>query len=233
MFSTILQLELPAEFPLVEFESFVTSVRNATSSESVARCEFNGASNLIGWRFRACVEYRLSYLASWKALGGSAGFEDIYARERDMYGMFACGLSTLESVTYACFAVASDTSVLSLPFSEKIRRNRSGPKYLAESLAGQTCGGRLHAALQTMLASDEWELWTDYRNTMSHRSNIPRILYASAGSAPPPSKIMQFSESWSHGPLDGDEVAFDSLGAWLTSTVRELLIGGEQLARAV
>lgn len=233
MFSEVLQLHLPTEFPLAEFEAFVRSARETIPSGSDARREFNGASNLIGWRFRACVEYRLAYLSSWKLTGASASFDKIYSRERDMYGMFASGVSAIESITYACYSVASDPAVLALPFGEKVRRHRSGPKHLAEALDGRSCGSRLLSALNAMLSSDEWRIWTSYRNTMTHRSNIHRIVYASVGSSPPPSKILQFAGSWSHDPLDGDESAFEALGQWLATTATELLVGGEELARAV
>jgi hypothetical protein len=229
-FSEVLQLQLPDEFPLVEFEAFVGAVRTVTDSKSEARREFGGASNLIGWRFRACVQYRELYLGSWRQRGAAVGFEELFARERDFFGMFVCGVSTIESIVYACYAVASDPNVLGLAFDERIRRSRSGPRHLKEALDGKPRAQELLGVLDVMLLSPEWRIWTSYRNTMTHRSNIHRIIYAALGSPLPPARIMQFAGSWSHDPMDGDERAFLALAEWLARTCRDLLNAGEQFA---
>ena len=229
-FSKVLQLDMPDEFPLVEFEAFVEAVRAVVKPKSVAQSEFGGASNLIGWRFRASVEYRELYLDSWRSRGANVSFEELYTRERHFFGMFVSGVSTLESIAYACFAAASHPNVLGLTFNEKIRRHGSGPKHLLTVLAGCPRGDELTRVLTSMLASDEWRIWTGYRNTMAHRSNIHRIVYASVGSALPPARIMQYAGSWSHDPLDGDEGAFVALSSWLARTCRDLLSAGRTLA---
>jgi hypothetical protein len=229
-FSEVLKLDMPDEFPLVEFEAFVNAVRTVAGPKSEARGEFGGASNLIGWRFRASVEYREMYLDSWRQHGAAVGFEELYARERNFFGMFVSGVSTIECIAYACYATASDPSVLGLPFDERIRRSRSGPRHLLHALEGKSRAAELVHALTVMLASAEWRIWTNYRNTMAHRSNIHRIIYAAVGSALPPSRIMQFAGNWSHDPMDGDEAAFLALAAWLARTCQDLLKSGQQLA---
>ena len=61
-FSEVLQLFMPSLFPLKAFEEFVTSTSSVILPSSEARREFGGASNLIGWRFRACVEDKEGYM---------------------------------------------------------------------------------------------------------------------------------------------------------------------------
>jgi len=228
-FSDILQLEMPKSFPLAEFERFVNTVRRVTDPYSGARKESNGALNLIGWRFRAFSEYKDSYLDSWHRSGANASFEELYSREKAFFGMFVCGVSTIESACYACYALASDPSVLNLPFDESIRRNKSKPRDLLQKLSKVQPNQQLTRVLQSGLGSAEWEVYRTYRNTMTHRSDIPRIIHAAIGSAPPPAKIMQFADTWSTRGMHAGEDEFEKLFEWLTLFLRDILREGETL----
>ncbi len=57
-FSTVLQLDVPALFPLTEFEGFWDAARKIIPKPSDERREFNGAAALIAYRFRSCIEYQ-------------------------------------------------------------------------------------------------------------------------------------------------------------------------------
>lgn len=231
MFSNVLQLEMPQSFPLAEYEAFVNAVRRVTNAYSDARKEFNGASNLIGWRFRACCESKYAYLDSWQKIGANAPFEELYSREKAFFGMFVCGVSAIESACYACYALASDFSVLNLPFGENIRRNNTSPWNLLERLRKVQPGHELTKTMESGLVSAEWEVYRSYRNTMTHRSNIPRITYGAVGSMPPPEKIMQFADTWSTKGMHAGEEEFDRLFEWLALFLKDILRGGVALAQ--
>lgn len=64
VFSTEHQLDLPDGFPADELVAFMASARKVllTSRMSEVWPEFGGASNLIGWRFRACHEEMVRYI---------------------------------------------------------------------------------------------------------------------------------------------------------------------------
>jgi len=230
MFSDVLQLEMPSSFPLVEYEAFVYAVRQVTDAHSVARKEFGGASNLIGWRFRAFCEYKDKYLHSWHKFGANVSFEEMYLREKSFFGMFVCGVSTIECACYACYAFASYPSVLNVPFDENIRRYSSTPKKLFEKLSKIQPDHALTKTLESGLESGEWEVYTTYRNTMTHRSNIPRIIYGALGSMPPPEKIMQFADTWSTKGMHAGEEEFTRLFEWLVLFLKDILNGGRELS---
>jgi hypothetical protein len=231
-FSDILKLELPESFPLLDYERFVTAVRSTVPSGSDARREFNGASNIIGWRFRSAMEDKEAYLSSWRAFSIHASFEELYSRERHLFGMFVSGVSCVEAICYACYAVASAPTLLALPFDEEIRRYRSAPKHLLKVLGTTAPGSSLESALRSLVSAPEWDVWVSFRNTMTHRSNIPRIIKGVGGGPPPPAKIMEFSSTWSSPSLDGDEETIESLTLWLTASSSALLAGGASLAGA-
>lgn len=227
-FCEVLKLQMPDTFPLVEYEGYVAAVRSNVEPESDARKEFNGASNLIGWRYRACTEHKEQYLRSWRRYGSNVSFEELYEREKNFFGMFVCGISCIESACYACYAVASYPKLLNLPFDENIRR-KNAPRHLYSKLSQVLPGHTLTNVLKAGLNSEEWGVLTSYRNTMTHRSNIPRIIFGAVGSAPPPEKIMQFAETWSTKAMGANEKEFEGLFMWINEFLRNVLRGGTEL----
>jgi hypothetical protein len=223
------QLELPPEFPLAAFEQFFSAARERLPQSSVPRSEFNGACNIIGWRFRSAIEYANGFLESWSRVGVRANFEEQYERERALFGMFSCGVAALEAVCYASHAVSSVITPPDLDFDERARR-RSNPQWLRDQLIQRLPGHALTETLSVRLGAQEWKLWLDLRNTMTHRANIPRTIFASMGSAPPPARLLEFPERWSHAALTGDETEFRRLTKWLAEAMSDVMTAATRLA---
>lgn len=231
MFSEKLQLDLPDTFPNSEFESFMEASRAILLPDKGAPWkEFAGASNLIGWRFRACNEYCQSYLASWREFGTNVSFEELYSRERNMFGMFVSGISCIESITYAVAALASHPQKLGLPFGDQEQR-RCNPKALKQRLDSLAAAAPIVEALDRLLRSAEWNLWLSLRNRMTHRSNLPRRHYASVGSTPLPENPVHFGFTSSTPDFVGDEVWFEGQLSWFVGTIRDYLQQAERFAR--
>lgn len=229
-FSKILQLYLPSLFPLSAYEEFVEAVRAMTDSYSDSRREFDGASNLIGWRFRTCVEDKESYMASWRQYGADVSFDALYERERLLFGTFVSGVSCIEAAVYACYALASHPKTLHLNFDVSVRRYRSGPKHFLKALKGTGRTLALVPVMEGLVSSDEWAVWTGFRNTMTHRSDLPRINYGAVGGPAPQANPLEFAATWSSKALSGDEVAFGELIDWLASRLEAILRAGSMLS---
>jgi hypothetical protein len=105
VFSIEHQLELPDDFPAQDMVAFMAAARTVTLSprKSLAWIELGGASNLIGWRFRSCHEDMSTYIESWKRCGSHVSFEEIYLREKALFGMFTAGVSCIETACYALY----------------------------------------------------------------------------------------------------------------------------------
>jgi hypothetical protein len=191
--------------------------------------EFSGAGNLIGWRFRACDEYFESYLSSWRRSGTNVSFEEIYARERNIFGMFVSGVSCVEAIAYAVSALASHPGILKLPFGEREQR-RCSPRWLRDRLKAHPSAHTMVEALDCLLDSSEWPLWVDLRNRMTHRSNLPRRHYVSVGSAPLPDDPVHFAATSSTPDVVGDEAWFTDQFEWFAGSVGALLSGGKGFA---
>lgn len=228
-FNDLLKLDLPDAFPAAQYSEFMTAARavllpNVTNAWK----EFAGASNLIGWRFRSCYEDMGTYVASWKAKGDNASFEELYLRERALFNMFVSGVSCIESTCYASYALSSHPAVLGLPF-EEVEQRFCSPSQLCNALTPHKSGQVLVSVLSVILDSDEWRLWVDFRNRMAHRSNLPRIIYCAIGSPAPPAEALQFAATSSTQAFEADVDDLKAHFSWLSNSLGELLTGAHSL----
>lgn len=229
-FSEILQLHMPNLFPVSAFEEYVNRARAVAEPGNEANHEFGRAVNLIGWRFRACIEDKEGYMASWRQYGADVSFDAIYLRERLLFGVFVSGVSCIEATIYSCYALASYPNVFNLTFDEHTRRFKSGLKQLTKELRMIDPTIMLISVLEELDNSEQWRMWKDLRNTMAHRSYLPRIIHAAIGADLPPDKVLDFAATWSTKALNGDEATFDELLYWLSGSLTKLFNAGAMLA---
>jgi hypothetical protein len=227
VFSTEHQLELPDSFPADEMVAFMAEARRLVLSPTKSEVwkELSGASNLIGWRFRGCHEDMRKYIDSWQVHGANISFEEIYLRDRALFGMFTAGVSCIESTCYTLNALASHPKLLGLPFGDNEQRSCS-PTELKKRLSKHPAAQALAATLDVLTGSKEWKLWHKLRNRMNHRSNLPRISYGAVGAEPPPAKALHFAATSSTPAFEADVLQFEAMFAWLASSLRNLLVEG-------
>lgn len=232
MFVDSLKLEMPNLFPAIQYQSFMQASRDVLlEPKHEAWTEFAGASNLIAWRFRASHEYLRSYLDSWNKTGAHASFEQIYERERDLFGMFMCGCSTIEATCYAIYALASHKALGGVSFDSPVQR-RVRPATLERVLRAFPAASNLVSVLDALNRASDWATWVEFRNRMAHRSNLPRMIRASVGSAPPPMHAVQLAATSSSRSTEVSEAGLSSLFEWLVQTLARLLHGGAEFARS-
>lgn len=224
-------IDMPDLFPGKQFDRFMDSSKVILLPDKGQPWqEFVGASNLIAWRFRACIDYFGEYRSSKQQFAGGTGFDRLYNQERYWFGAFVAGVSCVDSVTYAIYALASHSAVLDLNFGVKEQRGCS-PKNLAQALGPGGRAAPAVTAINKMLASDDWTLWRDLRNRMMHRSNLPRVIRGSIGSAPPKTPPIEYGATSSTQHVEGDESWIDMRCQWLSQHIAALLESGTHLAQ--
>jgi len=229
-FNDIMKINLPDEFPDKQFSYFMESSKLVLlPNKDNSWKEFAGASNIIGWRFRSCYEDMNSYIQSWAGHGANVSFEELYVRERVLFGMFSSGVSCIESTCYAAYALASHHSIYNLPFGENEQR-RCNPKSLKVALKPFDTAKIVVDELNSIIQSNEWKFWVSLRNRMTHRSNIPRIIRGAIGGSPPPAKALQFAATSSTPAFEADEDYLVNLFEWLAQSIKNLLAGGVEIA---
>lgn len=226
-------LDMPDDFPVDELIEFMREARRVLlppDHQPPAWREFAGASNLIGWRFRASSDAWLEHRTSIQQHGDGPGMEGLYKRERALFMMFSAGVSCIESSAYALAAAASHPPVIGITFGRDEQRD-CNPRRLRVWLVPYAKASALVAALDLLIASNEWRLFVELRNRMTHRSNLPRVITAHVGANPPPSKPLNFAATSSTPAVVADLVDFDALHRWLGTMLRDLLIAGTAMLR--
>ena len=224
---------MPEDFPVVELTAFMAEARRVLipgGNTSLAWKEFGGASNLIGFRYRASSDAWQEHRASIEAYGSGRNHEDLYLQERSLFLMFSAGVSCIESTTYALAAAASDSNVCGIAFASKEQRDCSASRLLGW-LTPHPKAADLVSVLQALLAAPEWELWVDLRNRMTHRSNLPRRYFASVGAPPPQVNPLNYAPTSSTPEVDAALTDWDALHRWLAQQLQKLLLSGTALLR--
>ncbi len=198
-------------------------------NKGAAWAEFAGASNLIGWRYRATHEHIRAYLTSWDHLGADVSFEVLYSRERHLFGMFTSGCSCIESTCYAIYALSSHPDVIGLAFGDREQRACS-PKVLRDAVASEPRAQPLVVVLTDLLRSNVWHSWVHLRNRMLHRSNLPHIIRGAVGGPAPRAFALELAPTSSTPALKANESEFENLFDSLGTSLSALLGAGYKLA---
>ena len=223
-YSATHKIDLPVNFPDEELAKFINLTRK-TIDNSPAWTEFAGASNLIAWRFRSVVDDWHNYQKIEVKT-----HEDIYQQERLFFNIFTSEVSCIESATYAIAAVLSHDSILNMPFGVK-EQKACDPKNLHACLSKYPDAKDLAAQFKQLIDSNEWALWLNIRNRLSHRSNLPKRHFASVGMPEPTKKPLNFGQTTSTKEIDSDFSDFDALITWLSDILRSLLSEATELLK--
>ena len=223
-------IDMPDAFPCEAFTQYLKTARRVleTPYGTDAQKEFGGASNLIGWRFRACHEDWQAYQKWFAKSESQPSHEANFRRERALFGMFSSGVSCIESMTYSLAALASHPHVLSLPFDAE-RQRACNPVRLADWLKEYAAASRLESAVRAMVASDEWSFWVNLRNRMTHRSSLPRNIWLYVGAPTPPAQALDFAKTSSTSAIQKDGSEVERHLKWLADSLRVLLERGTDL----
>lgn len=184
-------LVMPADFPTAMFEGVQSVIRDRARLPDALYSEFAGAWNAVSYRYFAAIEYGESFSQSIKAHGSSPTPMQRYAQERDLFGFFCNGISTLESFYYGAFAIGSHLQPTVFPFASAKDLRRVTP--------GNTCGAfekafpglPITATLRAVFDDPVHDEWSDIRNVLTHRTAPGRVMYASFGGSDP-----QLPDEW-------------------------------------
>jgi hypothetical protein len=158
--------------------------------------------------------------------------EVLYLEEKDLFGVFVCGVSYMESLCYATYVVATVKLPSVLRFAcERERRDLSHPNKFRDRINSESKAKRLFDALDQLDASPEWRMWRDYRNTHAHRTAPPRLVRATVGDVTAQANVLQFPTTWSTPALAADAAHFDRLLAALARHAEAVMTAGTALAQ--
>ncbi|MEE7624713.1 hypothetical protein V3O24_00950 [Methylobacter sp. Wu8] len=229
--SKVHSINLPSNFPFREMEAFKTAADSILTLEIPGATwqEYAGATNLIGWRFRGCYEDMNKWIDLWNHCD-KASSEEIYLRERALFGFFTAGLSCVETTCYALYALARHLELLDPQLlANKRDKWHSNPSEFNRLLLEQDETLALKARLQVLIASDDYKCLKDRRNRMNHRSDIPINYTLNMGAELPPTEKQDFVRTTSTEAFNLGVSELEAMFNWLATSVRDLLVEGTNL----
>jgi hypothetical protein len=77
--------------------------------------------------------------------------------------------------------------------------------------------------LRDLIAAAEWSFWVEFRNRMTHRGNLPRIIRVNMGAPTPPAQSLDFGGTSSTPVIRMDTADVELRLGWLARTLCVLL----------
>jgi hypothetical protein len=128
-----LGIEMPESFPCDQFTRLRQMSRDRlTRGKPRSWVEAVRASNLIGWRYRTFVESVNRAISMPRQTP-----EDNFLQEQMLFLGVGGATSCVEAMGYATYALASDATVLAVPFDKTEQRDCS-PRTVAAMLKRRT-----------------------------------------------------------------------------------------------
>ncbi len=216
-------INMPPSFPTATFAQLLDKAREALHDARGAEPkwkEFALASNIIGWRYRTAFDELEFLRGRYSTTRGPIDHEDIYQREHALFVLFTAGVSCVEACIYATAAYCSH--VVGFDFGIK-EQHVCGPSKLQDWLKSLDRAAALIAVLKDIEDSQEWQFWRRVRNRLSHRGNLPAIIYASVGCPTPEVNPIIFDATTSTGAIDMSVEELNTHFSWLTDTINRLM----------
>jgi hypothetical protein len=202
---------MPPDFPAKLYESVQQRVSvDLGESYPEPRKLFAGGWNAVRYRYLACAEHDQDFTCS---IQQERTHLERYHQERDLFGFFVTGLSTIESLCFALHAIGSIVKPNEFPIGTEQDLKEITPASTARRFAKSFQGDPLTTALKQLTKSQDFIEWSRLRNILAHRATPGRAIYVGG---PQDGRI-----EWADISLDHE--ATSSRRTWLSGVVLGLL----------
>jgi hypothetical protein len=234
MVSTI-GLNMPGDFPKAEYESLHKHVitRNGKSKiDGTVLDQFRGGWNAVAYRFRAMAEHDDSFVKAIKEAAGNQTMENRYVQERELFGFFVTGLSVIESIGYATFAISSIISAADFSMQTDRQKRAVTPEALASKLTSFCPHESISNTWNGFLQKAEFTEWKKIRNTLAHRTSPPRLVTNSASIdfQTGETSATAVTAEWKDFGIPIDSTTTSKRRNWLAESTKEMLTAANTFA---
>ena len=175
--SVFLGLATPADFPIDVYDEVGHRMGNLSGKNRDHLREFLGGWQAVAYRSIACAKYDSDFTELMRLYGANPSFEQQYLQGQYLFNFFINGLSILESICYALFAIGSLVKPSSFLIATSEERKRISPEN-TEKCFRQVFGLEPITTLLTGLVinSQEFQDWKIIRNVLIHRVIPSRLV---------------------------------------------------------
>lgn len=208
-------LEMPADFNVAAYESIHRRLGASKPRFQVATWDdYIGAWTALSYRFFSCAESDVAFTKSMNTFGATPPQPQRYIQERELFCFFVLGLSTIESLVYGLYAVASVLDPNKYPLNNDNDRRHIYPESTSSKFNDRFPNEAISNSLAAITISKEYIDWKDIRNMLAHRILPGRNIRIVPGGTPLPAL-------WAGIELDVDTTA--TRRRWLAGKVFDLL----------
>lgn len=222
---------MPKDFASAPYEAISSrvSARNQTHPDSWT--QFAAAWNSVRYRFLSCTEHSEAFTKAIKEAGTPGVTPQTenswYTQQKELFGFFVTGITTIECLCYGLFAVGSILNAQQFPIATpndlRAIKARSTTRKFTIVFPNEV----VSSALQQVTNSQEFKDWGEVRHVLIHRGLPGRIISLTLGGDEPQYGGTQWGQGlWGQG-ISINEHTTASRWRWLTETVRNLLIAAD------
>jgi len=170
-------LEMPADFPSEPYEAINARLVKMKDPFPESWSQFTGGWRAVAIRFLSCIEHDKNFTLSVKKFTNAPQQPGRYIQERELFGFFVTGLSTIESLCYSLYAIASILDQNNFPITERELRNVY-PETVCLKFYDYYNNENITNELKKLINSQNYKEWKNIKNILAHRSVPGRHFYS-------------------------------------------------------
>jgi len=174
---TTIGLIMPKVFPVEPYESIHKRIVKKKDDYRKSWNQYAGAWNAVGYRFLSCNNNDKAFTESIQRAGNAPPPSERYIQESNLFGFFVSGLSTIESLLYGLYAIASIIKVEKFPIAtfkdlKSITHENTKNKFEKEFT-----NLSITDFLKSLIDDKNYKEWKDIRNILAHRTSPGRHFF--------------------------------------------------------
>ncbi|WP_156116671.1 hypothetical protein [Massilia sp. 9096] len=175
---TLGDLNLPENFPHLEFDSVNAKMANYAQNPSSNWFMFAAAWNATG--YRAIATHKSSARFDELLANSAASLELRFLQDHEMFSFFTAALSAIECAFFATYACVSQAFPSDYPIALD-KDLRVTPEKIFAKMKAKHGSTAIVNAMKDILSDPQYAELSNFRNYLAHRGILPRKQYAATG----------------------------------------------------
>ncbi|MBL8165525.1 MAG: hypothetical protein JNJ61_26315 [Anaerolineae bacterium] len=221
--SKTIGISLPDDFDVDLYDEINQKMSSPKFVGNPAWSHFVAAWRAIGYRYRALSDHDALF---GEYIVKTDTFESRYVQERELFSFFVTASATLDSYSYALFALGSMLDPNNFPIMTDKDQRRIRPDTAKAGFLHHFPGERISIEFQKLVESNVFSEISTVRNMLAHRVSTTRIISLSNKQLPP-----QPHEWKMHPGFILDANATHSRRLWIADWLNKLLEATDQFAQ--
>lgn len=216
---SVLDIAMPTDFASEAYDSVyerLAAIFAYQQPQPPSWPEYSAAWQGLAYRFQSCDEHDQAFTESINRFGVTPPPLERYRQERELFGFFVTGLSSIECICYSLFSVGSLLTPDEFPLAAEAEMREVSPGTTLRRFRVAFANESVTHVLAQILGEQQYHDWKNARNVLSHRSHPGRNISVTVGGPP-------HTARWAVQAIPIDVHTTASRRKWLASTLGNVL----------